>query len=97
MSAFLEAEVARLTQANEEYHLILQRQSDLLTDAVNTLRGDPGPLALHSHHDIAERIRELQLAIDDLWSHIGPGEIRQLESLTVATCVELHERLYHGG
>jgi hypothetical protein len=34
---------------------LLSRQSAILTGVANALRGDPGPLASHSHHDLAER------------------------------------------
>ena len=34
---------------------LLARQRAILTGVANALRGDPGPLASHSHHDLAER------------------------------------------
>lgn len=34
---------------------LLARQHAILTGVANALRGDPGPLASHSHHDLAER------------------------------------------
>jgi len=34
---------------------ILARQRAILTGVANAIRGDPGPLASHSHHDLAER------------------------------------------
>ena len=34
---------------------LLARQHTILTGVANALRGDPGPLASHSHHDLAER------------------------------------------
>ena len=34
---------------------LLSRQHAILTGVANALRGDPGPLASHSHHDLAER------------------------------------------
>jgi len=34
---------------------ILARQHAILTGVADALRGDPGPLASHSHHDLAER------------------------------------------
>jgi hypothetical protein len=34
---------------------LLARQSAILTGVANALRGDPGPLASHGHHDLAER------------------------------------------
>mgnify|MGYP003647206242 CR=1 FL=1 len=43
--------------ASEVDHLdaLLARQHAILTGVANALRGDPGPLASHSHHDLAER------------------------------------------
>jgi len=43
--------------ADEVDHLdaLLARQRAILTGVANALRGDPGPLASHSHHDLAER------------------------------------------
>ena len=38
---------------------LLSRQSAILTGVANALRGDPGPLASHSHHDLAERAAAL--------------------------------------
>jgi hypothetical protein len=34
---------------------LIARQHAILTGVANALRGDPGPLASHSHHDLAER------------------------------------------
>ena len=34
---------------------LLARQHAILTGVANALRGDPGPIASHSHHDLAER------------------------------------------
>jgi len=34
---------------------LLARQHAILTGVADALRGDPGPLASHSHHDLAER------------------------------------------
>jgi hypothetical protein len=39
----------------DELHALLARQRAILTGVANALRGDPGPLASHSHHDLAER------------------------------------------
>jgi hypothetical protein len=43
--------------ADEVDHLdaLLSRQHAILTGVADALRGDPGPLASHSHHDLAER------------------------------------------
>jgi len=43
--------------ADELDHLdaLLARQHAILTGVADALRGDPGPLASHSHHDLAER------------------------------------------
>lgn len=37
-----------------EYDALLMRQGELLTAAVNALKGDPPPLTTWSHHDVAE-------------------------------------------
>jgi hypothetical protein len=39
----------------DELHALVDRQRTILTGVANALRGDPGPLASHSHHDLAER------------------------------------------
>ena len=44
------------TAAEVDYlDALLARQHAILTGVANALRGDPGPLASHSHHDLAER------------------------------------------
>jgi hypothetical protein len=39
----------------DELHALVDRQRTILTGVANAFRGDPGPLASHSHHDLAER------------------------------------------
>jgi len=39
--------------------VLIQRQGQLLTAAVNALRGDPPPDTSWSHHDVAERALDL--------------------------------------
>lgn len=39
----------------DELHALVARQAAILTGVANALRGPPGPLASHSHHDLAER------------------------------------------
>ena len=39
----------------DELHAIVARQRTILTGVANALRGEPGPLASHGHHDLAER------------------------------------------
>ena len=39
----------------DELHALVDRQSTILTGVANALRGNPPPLASHSHHDLAER------------------------------------------
>jgi len=51
----LQDEVTSLQDEVDELHAILSRQRAILTGVANALRGDPGPLASHSHHDLAER------------------------------------------
>lgn len=45
---------------------LLARQHAILTGVANALRGDPGPLASHSHHDLAERAAAVVRERDDL-------------------------------
>jgi hypothetical protein len=51
----------------DELHALVARQSAILTGVANALRGPPGPLASHSHHDLAERaatvVRERDTAL----------------------------------
>ena len=53
----LRARLAETPTADEVDHLdaLLARQHAILTGVANALRGDPGPFASHSHHDLAER------------------------------------------
>jgi len=53
--ASLQDEVDELQDEVDELHAIVARQRAILTGVANALRGDPGPLASHSHHDLAER------------------------------------------
>ena len=39
----------------DELHALVAAQAAILTGVANALRGPPGPLASHSHHDLAER------------------------------------------
>ena len=47
--------VLALCEEIDELHAQVDRQRAILTGVANALRGDPGPLASHSHHDLAER------------------------------------------
>lgn len=49
------AERDRLRAELDEVYALLARQSAILTGVANALRGPPGPLASHGHHDLAER------------------------------------------
>lgn len=53
----LRARLAETPTADEADYLdaLLARQHAILTGVADALRGDPGPLASHSHHDLAER------------------------------------------
>ena len=53
----LRARLAETPTADEVGYLdaLLARQHAILTGVADALRGDPGPLASHSHHDLAER------------------------------------------
>jgi len=64
---------------------LLSRQHAILTGVANALRGDPGPLASHSHHDLAERAASTVAAL--------AVATRSLEAATpgerLTTCDEL--------
>lgn len=64
---------------------LISRQSAILTGVANALRGDPGPLASHSHHDLAERAASTVAAL--------AVASRSLEAATsgerITTCDEL--------
>jgi len=47
----LEGHIAALELEEHFHHKLISRQGKLLTGVVDALRGPPGPLALHSHHD----------------------------------------------
>jgi hypothetical protein len=53
----LRARLAETPTADEVDYLdaLLARQHAILTGVADALRGDPGPHASHSHHDLAER------------------------------------------
>lgn len=48
-------EIDELRALVDELRAQVDRQRAILTGVANALRGDPGPLAPHSHHDLAER------------------------------------------
>ena len=54
--------VTRHTAEIDHLDALLARQHAILTGVANALRGDPGPLASHSHHDLAERAAALRAA-----------------------------------
>lgn len=64
--------------ATDEYDRILTRQSDLLTNAVTALRGDPPELVWWSHHDVAELAQAAVQTIARIlakpleWSNVKP-------------------------
>ena len=51
----LRCEVLRHAAEVDRLDALLARQHAILTGVADALRGDPGPLASHSHHDLAER------------------------------------------
>jgi hypothetical protein len=78
-------EVDELQDEIDELHALLARQRAILTGVANALRGDPGPLASHSHHDLAERAASTVAAL--------AVATRSLEAATtgerLTTCDEL--------
>lgn len=72
------AAVRERDESLEEYANLCDRQAAILTRAANAFNGQPGPLMMHSHHDVGElaealvaEVRELraqlQSAKDDAW------------------------------
>lgn len=57
---------------------LVQRQSDLLTGAVNALRGQPPELTLWSHHDVGDLARSLVEERDALREEVEA--LRELEA-----------------
>lgn len=56
----------QLAQANEEIGGLqdsLIRQGNILTGVANALKGEPGELQMHSHHDLAERAAQAKATI----------------------------------
>lgn len=45
---------------------LVDRQAKLLTGVVNTIRGEPDELSLHSHHDIVELVQGVVLEVTQL-------------------------------
>jgi hypothetical protein len=78
-------EVDELQDEVDHLDALLARQHAILTGVANALRGDPGPLASHSHHDLAERAASTVAAL--------AVATRSLEATTtgerLTTCDEL--------
>lgn len=55
-----------LLDACDELHALSQRQGDLLTGAINALRGEPPKLTWWSHHDVVERAQQVVAERDAL-------------------------------
>jgi len=73
--------------ADEIDHLdaLLARQHAILTGVANALRGDPGPLASHSHHDLAERAAAVVAEIATLRSvRMEPMSLEALDAACAA-------------
>jgi len=49
----------------DELHALVAAQAAILTGVANALRGPPGLLASHSHHDLAERAAEMKRELDE--------------------------------
>ena len=64
--------VVAIFYTKDEAHEVLglqdlaDRQAQLLTEAVNVLRGEPPSDTLWSHHDIGEIAREIMMQLDRL-------------------------------
>ncbi len=67
---------------------LLARQHAILTGVANALRGDPGPLASHSHHDLAERAASVVALLAVTQSSLEAAS----SGRRVTACVEI-ERL----
>lgn len=55
----LRTDLANALEAVEESFRVCMMQSDLLTGVVNAIRGEPGELRLHSHHDAPDLVQRL--------------------------------------
>lgn len=55
----LQAQLKEAETEAEVNHKLIVRQSDLLTRAVNAIKGEPPELAKWSHHDVPELTREV--------------------------------------
>jgi len=63
---------------------LLARQRAILTGVANALRGDPGPLASHSHHDLAERAAAVVAALA-----VATRSLEAASGERLTTCDEL--------
>lgn len=54
-------EVRRQAEELSEFEELCNRQAAILTQAANAFKGAPGPLAMHSHHDVGE-LAEIMMA-----------------------------------
>ncbi len=61
----LTATVTAQAEEVDALESLVARQRDILTGVANALRGDPGPLASHSHHDLAERAAQIVATVGD--------------------------------
>ena len=69
---------------------LLSRQHAILTGVANALRGDPGPIASHSHHDLAERAAAMVAVLAVTQSSLEAA--RTGERITVVDEIERLQR-----
>lgn len=63
--------IKELEEEVEDLSKLTQKQSDLLTAAVNVLKGPPPDLVLWSHHDIADLCIDIMTVKMTLDNHIS--------------------------
>jgi len=80
----LQDEVDELQDEVDELHAIVARQRAILTGVANALRGDPGPLASHSHHDLADRAAAMVAALA-----VATRSLEAASGERLTTCDEL--------
>lgn len=69
----LRARLAAAEREEESSHVLISRQSALLTGVVNAICGTPEPLSHHSVHDVVELVQELVRERDEAgvqWSAV---------------------------
>lgn len=95
----VQEERGRHHDVEDEYAALTRRQAELLTGAVNALRGEPPELVMWSHHDVAElataAVAERAQLIWAIRNLVGPAEdaLRRLSGVDADTWDRLRAAL----